>query len=158
MARRAEPVVVFTEPLRRVVDVLSALFAKVESLCVVALLLEAAGHTVTNAATGVGTPLTGTRTEVDLEDAGIDSVRLVVRGKNSTAGSVTVQLYNRTQSAAMATVTLTGTSEQTADSGWQSFTPNGGDEEIEIRVIGDGAMDPVLYAAHFHGRTVQARA
>ena len=145
-------------PLRRVLDILHALFGKVVSLSVVALLLEVAGHTVTNAATGAGTALTKSRTTIDFQDAGVDSVRLIVRGENSASGSVTVQLYNVTTSAAMATATLTNASEQTDEGSWTVFTPNGGDEEIEVRVIGDGAFDPILYAVHLQMRTVQGRA
>jgi hypothetical protein len=160
---RAEAVVTFDVrpppgPLKRVVDILQALFGKVTSLAVITLLASEAGHTVTNAAGGAGTALTVTRTTLDLEDAGVDSVRLVVRGQNSGAGSVTVQAYNVTTSAALASVTVTDAVEQTADSGWTVVAPAGGDEQVEIRVIGDGALDPVLYSAHLHLRTVQARA
>ena len=145
-------------PLRSVFDILHAVFGKVVSVAAVALVLEIAGTTVTNAASGAGTALTKTRTTIDFQDAGVDSVRLVVRGENSASGSVTVQLYNVTTSAAMATATLTNASEQTDEGSWTVFTPNGGDEEIEVRVIGDGAFDPILYAVHLQMRTVQARA
>ena len=160
---RKDPVIDFglrpePGPLRRVLDILHALFGKVVSLSVAALLLEIGGHTVTNAASGAGTALTKTRTTIDFQDAGVDSVRLIVRGENSASGSVTVQLYNVTTSAAMATATLTNATEQTDEGAWTIFAPNGGDEEIEIRVVGDGAFDPILYAAHLQMRTVQARA
>ncbi len=145
-------------PLRGVLDILHALFGKVVSLGVIALLLEIGGHTVTNAAASAGTALTKTRTTIDFQDAGVDSVRLVVRGENSASGSVTVQLYNVTTSAAMCTATLTNASEQTNEGAWTVFAPNGGDEEIEVRVIGDGVFDPILYAVHLQIRTVQARA
>lgn len=138
-------------------DFLQRLFGKVVSLSVVALLLNEGGHTVTDAASGAGTALTVTRTLVDFADAGVDSVRLLVRGENSAAGDVTVQAYNVTTSLAIATATITDATEQTADSGWTVLTPNGGDEEIEIRVVGDGVFDPVLYAVHLQMRTVQAR-
>ena len=160
---RSEPVLSFAlrppdGPVRRIMDVLHALFGKVVSLALVALLLEIGGETVTNAASGAGTALTKTRTTVDFQDAGVDSVRLLVRAENSAVGSVTVQLYNVTTSAAIAAATVTDATEQTADSGWTVFTPAGGDEEIEVRVIGDGVLDPILYAVHLQMRTVQARA
>jgi hypothetical protein len=138
-------------------DLLGRLFGKVVSLSAVALLLNEGGFTVTNAAASPGTALTKTRTTLDFADAGVDSVRLLVRGENSAVGSVTVQAYNVTTSAAIATATVTDATEQTADSGWTVLTPNGGDEEIEVRVIGDGAFDPILYAVHLQMRTVQAR-
>lgn len=159
---RKDPVISFSQrpdpgPLRSVMDLLQRLFGKVVSLSVVTLLLNEGGFTVTNAAASPGTALTKTRTTIDFADAGVDSVRLLVRGENSAVGSVTVQAYNVTTSAAIATATVTDATEQTADSGWTVLTPNGGDEEIEVRVIGDGAFDPILYAVHLQMRTVQAR-
>ena len=162
MTIRKEPVVVFSErpedaSTQRVLDTLSNTLGKVTSLAVVCLLSEPVGHVVTNAAAGAGTALTVTRTEIDFLDANIDSVRLVVRGLNNTAGSITVQLYNVTQSLIMATAVITGTSEQTADSDWQIFKAAGGDEAVEVRVVGDGVADPTLYNVHLHGRTVKVQ-
>ncbi len=144
-------------PLRRVVDILQILFGKVVSIATIALLVEIAGHTVTNAAASAGTALTKSRTTVDFSDAGVDSVRILVRGENSASGSVIVQAYNVTGSAAIAAATITNASEQTADSGWTVLPVLDGDQEIEVRVIGDGAFDPILYAVHLQMRTVQAR-
>ena len=67
---RSDPVVEFDVgatpgPLSGLLDILHALFGKVVSLAVVALLLEIGGHTVTNAASGSGTALTKTRTSID---------------------------------------------------------------------------------------------
>lgn len=143
--------------LRRVVDVLQILLGKVVSLATIALLVEIAGHTVTNAAAAPGTALTKSRTTVDFSDAGVDSVRILVRGENSAAGSVTVQAFNVTGSAAIAAATLTDAVEQTADSDWTALPVLDGDQEIEVRVVGDGAFDPILYAVHLQMRTVQAR-
>ena len=159
---RKEPVVVLTErpdagPLRRFMDAFQHLFGKVVSLSVVTLLADHAGVTVTNAAADPGTALSKTRTTVDFLDAGVDSVRVIVRGENSAAGSVVVHVYNTTQSASMASATVTNATEQTAESAWTVFTPAGGDEEIEVRVIGDGAFDPILYSVHLQMRTTQAR-
>jgi hypothetical protein len=160
---RKEPILSFSErpqtsgPLRKLLEVFERLIGKVTSLTVVALLLNEAGYTATNAPTTPGTALTTTRTSIDFQDIGVDSVRLLVRGANSAAGSVTVQAYNVTTSTAIATATVTDATEQTADSGWTTFTPNGGDEQVEVRVVGDGAFDPVIYAVHLQMRTVQAR-
>ncbi len=145
-------------PLRSLMDILLALFGKVVSLAVVTMLMEINGTTATNAPADPGTALTTTRTTIDFQDAGVDSVRIIVRGRNSAVGSVLVQLYNVTTSAAILTATITNNTEQTADSGWTTIIPNGGDEEVEIRVIGDGAFDPILYGVQLHMRTVQARA
>lgn len=158
---RAEPVIAFNERadgvLGRVLAKLQRVLGKVVSLTDVCLLLSTGGYTVTNAAAGSGTALTFSRTTLDLADAGVDSARLVVRGQNSAAGDVTVQAYNVTQSAALATATVSGATEQTAEGAWTALTPVGGDEEVEVRVVGDGVFDPVLYAVHLQLRTTQVR-
>lgn len=146
--------------LKTALDVLHPLFGKVVSLAVVALVLDVAGHTVTNAASGAGTALTTTRTTIDFEDAGIDSVRLVIRAENSALTDLIIQAFNVTTSAAIATATIdtTETTEQTAVGAWTELAPNGGDEEIEVRVISvNGTEDPILYGVHLQMRTVQAR-
>lgn len=162
MSLRKDPVTNFGErpevgPLRRVIDVLQALFGKVTALVDVALLLEVAGFTVTNAAAGAGTTLAVTRVSVNFGDAAIDNVRLTVYGNNSGAGSVTVQCYDVTGSVMLCAVTVTGSSPDLAVGDWTTITPTGTDRTIEVRVIGDGAVDPVFYAVHLQGRTVQAR-
>ncbi len=148
-------------PLRTVFDILHTLFGKVVSLSVLTLLLESAGHTVTNAATTPGTAITATRTDIDFQDAGIDSVRLVVRAKNSTTTDLIIQAYNTTTSAVVASATIdtTESTEQTVVGSWTVLVPNGGDEDIEVRVISvNGTEDPTLYSVHLQMRTVQARA
>lgn len=161
--RREAPVLTFTERpepgiTRRIIDVLQAVFAKEVSIVDFCLLLDLAGHTVTDAAGGAGTALPTTRTKLDFADAGIDSVRVVVRGKNSAAGSVTVQVFDVTNTALLCTAVLTGVADQTADGAWTRLVPKGGDAEIEIRVVGNAVDDPVLYAVHFQARTTQVRA
>lgn len=162
MSARKEPVVVFGErpgspELQRILDTLSRVLGKISALVDITLLNIVTGYPVTNAAADPGTAL-ATRTELDFLDAGIDSVRMIVRGQNSTAGSVTVQVYNTTQSLVMASCTLTGVAMQTAKSDWLVFTPVGGDEAVEVRVLGDGAMDPTLFNVHLQGRTVKGPA
>lgn len=152
LSERPEP-----GPMRRLIDVLERVFAREVSLVDIALLLDYAGFTVSNAASGAGTTLTRSRVAVDFEDAGIDSVRLLVRGENSAVGSVAVQVYNVTQGAVMASAEIVDATEQSAESGWTRFAPAGGDEEVEVRVVGDGAFDPVLYGVRLQGRTTQAR-
>ena len=88
-------------------------------------------------------------------------MRLVVRAENSALTDLTFQAYNVTTSAAIATALIdtTETTEQTAVGAWTVLAPNGGDEEIEVRVISvNGTEDPILYSAHLQMRTVQARA
>ncbi len=148
-------------PLRGLLDMLHALFGKVVSLSVITLLLEVAGHTITNAATTPGTAVTKTRTSIDFQDAGVDSVRLVIRAENSALTDLILQAYNTTTSTVIASATIdtTETTEQTVVGAWTVLTPNGGDEEIEVRAITvNGTEDPILYSVHLQMRTVQARA
>lgn len=160
---RPNPVIDFAErpepgPLRRVMDVLTALLGKVESFADVLLLHDEAGFTVTNAVAVAGTAVGGTRVLVNFGDAGCDQVRLVARAKNSAAGSVTLQWYDVTNSRALATLTVTGVTETTYAGAYAATQPTGSDHEMELRVIGDGAMDPVLYRVSAQLRTLQARA
>jgi hypothetical protein len=147
-------------PLRGLMDLLLGVFGKVVSLSILTLLSDASGHTVTNAATGAGTAVTTTRTTIDFQDAGVDSARLVIRAKNSTLTDLTIQAFNVTTSVAIATATIvtTETTEQTVVGDWTVLKPNGGDEEIEVRVVSaNGTDDPILYSVQLHMRTVQAR-
>lgn len=148
-------------PLRTVFDILHALFGKVVSLASIALLSETAGHAITNVGTTPGTTVTSSRTLVNFQDAGIDSVRLVVRAKNSATNDLTVEVFNATTSVAIATAILdtSQSTEQTVAGAWTELAPNGGDEDIYVRTYsGTAADDPTLYAAHLQLRTVQARA
>ena len=147
-------------PLKGVLDILHAVFGKVVSLSIVALLLDVDGHTVTNALSGGGTQLTTTITAIDFEDAGIDSVRLVIRAENSALTDLKIQAYNLTAGVelAFATVDTSQTTEQTVVGAWTELAPNGGDEQIELRVITiNGTEDPIIYGVHLQMRTVQAR-
>lgn len=161
--RRAESVIDFAVrpppgDLKRVVDVLQALLGKVESFADVLLFHDQAGFTVTNAAVSPGTAIGGTRVSVHFADAGTDQVRLVARAKNSAAGSVTLQLYDITNSRALCTLTVTDATETTYTGDYAATQATGGEHELELRVIGDGAFDPVLYRVSCQLRTTQARA
>jgi hypothetical protein len=163
VGRRVEPVIQFAErpepgPVRRIIDVLQTLLGKVESFADVLLFHDAAGLTITNAAGGAGTAVGGTRLFVHFADSGADQVRLVARAKNSAAGSVTLQLYDVTNSRALCTVTVTGTTETTYAGDYVATQPTGSEHELELRVIGDGAFDPILYRVSAQLRTTQARA
>lgn len=149
-AERLEP-----GPLRRVIDWLRTILGKMASLVDVSLLHSDAGITVTNAATGAGTSLTSSRVLLDMADAGADQARVVVRGKNSGAGSVQIVAYDVTNSVELARVAVTGTTETTYAGAWTSFKPTGIDQEVELRVIGDGAFDPVLFRVSLQLRTLK---
>lgn len=161
--RRAEPVAPIGQrpepgPLRSFLDLWDAVFGKVVSLVDVLLLYDAAGITVTNAAVSPGTALPDTRVVVNFGDAGADQVRLVARAENSGAGSVTLQLYDVTNSRVLCTLTVTGTTATTYAGEYAATKATGGEHELELRVVGDGAFDPILYRVSAQLRTTQARA
>ena len=161
MSGRIQPVLQFAErppdsALRRILGLLESVFSREIALLVVPFLANAGGLTVTNAAVAPGSAL-GTRTLIDLADAGVDQVRVVLRGNNSTAGSVTVQIYDVTSSMVLCSVVVTGTTVTTYASSWTRYVPVGGDLELEARIVGDGAMDPVLFSVVLQGRTTHVR-
>src|SRR3990172_3234493 len=163
MPRRAEPVAPIGErpepgPLKRLIDLWEGVFGKVVSFADVLLLHDQTGFTVTDAAGGAGTAVGGTRVFVHFGDTGADQVRLVARAKNSAAGSVTLQLFDVTNSRGLCTVTVTGTTETTYAGAYAATLPTGNEHELELRVVGDGAFDPVLYRVSCQVRTTQARA
>jgi hypothetical protein len=158
---RTEPVVQFAQrpepgPVRALMDALQATMGKTASLASVPLLHEATGYTTAAAAGSPGTAVAITRMSVDFADAGIDSVRLVGYGANSGAGSVTLALYDVTNSVTLCTATLTGVANVDIVGAWTTIQPTGSDQVIELRVVGAGET-PTLYSVQLHGRTVQAR-
>jgi hypothetical protein len=171
VTKRPEPVVKLpqriTGELGGIGRALEDVLGKTVSFSNITLLREANGFTVTDAAGGAGTALTVTRSKCNFGDAGVDSVRVVVRGKNSGAGSVTVQVYDVTNSAVLCTTVVTGTTEQTATGLWTRLASGitiagepavtGEDQEVEVRVVGNAADDPILYAVHLQLRTTQKR-
>src|SRR5205823_214353 len=102
------------------------------------------GYTVVNAVASPGTALTFTRTLVDLADAGCDQARIVVRGNAGAAGTVQVTAYDVTNSRELARVAVVDGTDQTVAGAWTTLTLSGTDHEIEIRVLGNGVLDPVL--------------
>ena len=151
LAERVEP-----GPMRRVMDVLQTVIGKTVSFSTLELLKDLAGYAITNAAAAPGTDIPEARTVVHFGDAGIDQVRVVVRGNNSAAGSVIVQVYRVTGSTTIAAVTVTDATLGTFQGDWTVLKPTGEDEEIGLRVVGDGAFDPVLYRVDLQMRTLRA--
>lgn len=142
-------------PIRDLVRKLAPAFGKTVSLDVLTLLSDMAGYQITNAATAPGTDIAECRTAVDLADAGVDQVRVVVRGKNSAAGSVTVQVYRVTGATTLASVTVTDGTLATFAGDWTVIIPTGLDEDLGVRVVGDGAFDPTFYRIELQMRTLR---
>jgi hypothetical protein len=151
-AERPEP-----GPLRKVVDTLRALLGKMVSLTDVCLLAEATPYVVTNAAAGAGTALAFSRVFLDFSDAGVDQVRVVVRGDATAAGPVQVTVYDLTNSKELARVAMAGAGAATVAGAWTTIIPTGLDQQVEIRVIGDGALDPELSRVSLQLRTLRAQ-
>lgn len=158
---RKAPVVHFATrpepgPVRDALDTLEAVLGKIVSLCDVALVMEAAGYVTAAAAASPGTSVPVTRVPIDFADAGADQVRLVAYAKNSGAGSVTLALYDVTNSTTLATVVVTGVTAATYIGDWVTITPSGVDQVVELRVVGAGET-PTVYTLHAQLRTLQAR-
>lgn len=144
--------------LKDALTLLTAVLHRITSVSEFALLLDSAGVTFTNAAVSPGSANTTTRDSVDFVDAGIDQVRVVCRGNNSAVGTVEVTVYDVTDTVELGRVQMSGVTPTTYTGAWTNISPTGGDHEIEVRVIGDGAFDPVTYSVRLQGRTLQARA
>ena len=151
VAQRPQP-----GPVRALLDALEATAGRASSLAPIPLLHEAAGYVTAAAAGSPGTSVPITQTVLDLADAGVDSVRLVGYGKNSGAGSVTLALYDVTNSATLCTATLTGATAGAFAGSWTTVQPTGSDQTVDLRVVGAGET-PTLYTLHLQGRTVQVR-
>lgn len=159
---RDKPVVEFAQrpppgPVKEALDSLSKVLGKVTAIVDVALLLEQGGYVATNAAAAPGSSLTFTRTPIDFADAGIDQTRVVVRGRNSVAGTVTITVHDVTNNVELCRVAVTGAADVTAIGAWTTMRATGLDQEVEVRVIGNGADDPVLLRVSLQGRTLQSR-
>lgn len=153
---RQQPVVVLTqrfdqadERVRQLADVLTATSGKVTPILDSTLLHSVAGLAVVAGATVV---VEGTHTSFDFLDAHIDTVRLIVRGKTAAAGPITLQLWDVTNSAILATVTVTtvtGTNVGT----WTSVKAVAGERVVALRVVGDTANAQTLYSVHMQAYT-----
>jgi hypothetical protein len=161
MTRRDAPVVNLARPnmppeLRGVVGELERTVGKTTALADILLLADFAGYTIVDAATTPGTAITASRTHVDFSDAGADQCRLVARGHAGAAGSVVVLVYDVTNSKELCRVTLTDGVATTMAGAWTNLTPSGSDHEVELRVIGNGTLDPTLYRVSLQLRTLRA--
>lgn len=157
---RKDPVVNIAErvppgPMRGVMDTLQSVLGKTVSFSSLELLKDLAGYAITNAAGSPGTDVPEARTVMHFADAGIDQLRVVVRGKNSAAGSVAVQVYRVTGALTLAAVTVTDGTLATFTGTWTTFTPTGADEDIGLRVVGNGTFDPILYRVDVQMRTLR---
>jgi hypothetical protein len=148
---RSQPVVELTqrfdqgdEKVRQLIDVVKATSGKLTPILDVGMLHSNAGLVV---AAGATVTVEGTHTSVDFLDAHIDTVRLIVRGKTAAAGPITLQLYDVTNSVALATVTVT-TVNGTNVGAWTAVGDKAGEREIALRVVGDGANAQTLYSVH----------
>lgn len=160
MTRGRTPVVDFPLPtdgaLRTVLDVLRGCLGRLVSLADLPLFAEHGGYTLV-AAAAPGTTVMGSQAVVDLVDAGVDQVRVVAYGANSS-GSATLQVYDTAAAQALCTVTLTSVSNAFAFGAWTKITPAAGDRQLELRVVGDGAATQTLYRVDLQLRTTHFQA
>lgn len=138
---------------RDLADLFRASAGKLTPLLDVVLLHDVAGVTI---AAGATVEVEGTHVPLELADASIDSVRLLARGIANTA-AVVIQAYDRTNAVVLASVTL-ATALSTVAGSWTQVAAKGGDREIVLRVVGDGANSQVLRNVRLQCRTVQFNA
>jgi len=160
MTVRTTPVVELLDrvppgPMRNVIDTLQRTLGKTVSLTTLELVKDLAGYQITDAAVSPGTDIPEARTAINFGDAGVDNVRLVVRGNNSAAGTVTVEVYQVTTDVTIASVEVTDAAQATFQGEWTLFTPDGTDEPVGLRVVGDGAFDPTVYRVELQMRTLR---
>lgn len=148
---RSGPVIEITERFqqgdertRQLADVMQKTAGKLTPIVDVALLHSNAGLVV---AAGATVTVEGTYTSLDFLDANIDTARLIVRGKTAAAGPITIQLYDVTNSVAIATVTVT-TVNGTNVGTWTDVAAKAGERQLAIRVVGDSANAQTLYDIH----------
>jgi hypothetical protein len=140
--------------LRTLQDRLTEVLGRLTPLADVLLLQSGAGTIVTNAAASPGTTVAGTQVWIDLADSGADQARVVARANAGAAGTVYVTVYSLTQSAEVARVAVVDAADQTVAGEWTRLQPSGGDEELVVRVLGDGVLDPVLSRVSLQLRTL----
>lgn len=140
------PLGVLDEPLREALEILRAAEGHLHPLLDLTLFWSPTGYAIT-AASGAGTQLNGCAV-ADTAEISATQVRLIVTG----SGTGTAQLYDVTNSVALASVALNGT---TAIASWTSFTQLAGDRVLVLRIIGDGAAGQTIYSAHAQFRTTR---
>lgn len=145
-------------PVREALELLRSILHRVTSIVEFPLILDTGGVTFTNAAVSPGSALATTRDGIDFVDAGLDQVRCVVYGNNSAAGTVEVTVYDVTDAVELCRVQLSGATPALYVGEWTSIDPTAGDHTVEVRVIGDGVFDPVVYRVSLQGRTLAAQA
>ncbi len=137
-------------------DELQRVLGRIVAHATVPLHQNAAGTTVTlSGGTATVAPMSST---VDFGDAGVDLVRAVVYG-TPPAHDATVQVFNVTTGKVIATATLpAGGSAGQVPGAWTQLQALGGDEHIEVHVVGTGSDAPVLHAVHLQMATASAKA
>lgn len=138
-------------------ETLRGVLGKMVSLADILLLASTGGLAFPNAAVAPGSPFLLGRVLVDFADAGVDQVRVCVRGNAGAPGTVQVTVHDVTNNVELGRVAVTNAADSTVAGEWTTIVPTGLDQEIELRVIGDGVLDPVLFRGSLQCRTLQAR-
>jgi len=95
---------------------------------------------------------------VDHADAGGNLCRCVVYGTPPAAHDATVQVYNVTTGQVMASVTMPAGAPAGSFAGsWTGFTPAGGDENLQVRIVGTGSDNVVLNSVHHQFATANLK-
>lgn len=161
---RPAPVVDFPQPIRSddagltvALDLIRATLGKVSSVVVVPLLLERAGYVVTGGL--APTTVAGTETALDVDDARLDSFRVVAFGHTSggTAEVVVRDVTPGLPVLELARVVLPVGTPGRAVGSWALPTrrPSGA-RWLEAAIAGNGVATQTLVRVELHARTTRA--
>lgn len=161
---RPAPVVDFPQPIRpedaaltEALDAIRGTLGKVSSLVVVPLLLDRSGVALLGPLTPGG--IAGTSTLLDIDDARLDTFRVVVVGA-TTAGTAVVIVRDVTPGqpvVELARVTLPVGSPVPVAGGWSiPVRRPSGARWIEAAVFGNGTATQTLVRVDLHARTTRA--
>ncbi len=141
--------------LREVLDLLREVIGRVTALVDVLLVFDLTGGAYTGAA-APGTTVDAAGVTLDFDDAKLDTFRIIGAG-SSSAGSCFVTAHDTADDRELCRAALP-TSDGLFAGEW-TLLPRAlrGERSIELRVIGNGVADQLLYNVHLQARTTQFR-
>jgi hypothetical protein len=153
VAQRTGPVVDFPAQasLDEVVERLRAVLGRLTALFSLTFLENTAGYAV---AAAVSTDVNITSTATDLDDAGVDEVRVHVYGGTAGGAGIAVVLWDATNARELCRVALpAGVALYSGN--WTAVAPVGGDATVKVRVLGDNVNAQTLHRVRLEGRTTK---
>lgn len=153
MAQRTGPIVDFPyTDAAAIIERLRATLGRLTALFSLTLLAETSSGTAIAAAASTDLPTTSTT--VDLDDAGVDQVRVHAYAGTTGGAGIAVLVFDSTNGRELCRVAITaGANLYTGD--WTPVPPVGGDAVLKVRVLGNGVNTQTLYNVRLEGRTTK---